>query len=62
VDNEYCNAILDGKFDFEDIAEITEVHNLIEGMQYPDPDNLTPMINGTINPKEFSAAIKHTRE
>jgi hypothetical protein len=62
ADNDYCDAILDGKFDFEDIAEITEVHDLIAGMRYPDTANPTPTIDGTINPEEFNAAIAHTRE
>jgi hypothetical protein len=62
ADNKYCDVILDGQFDFEDIAEITEVNDLIAGMQYPDPANPTRMIDATINPEEFVAAIAHTRK
>jgi hypothetical protein len=39
-----CDAVLSGTFDLEEIAEITEVRNLIEGMRYPDPSNPTPTI------------------
>jgi hypothetical protein len=41
ADNEYCDAVLNGTFDFTDIAEKTEVTDLIKGMQYPDPFNCT---------------------
>jgi hypothetical protein len=60
--NEYCDAILAGEFDFEGIAEITEVHELIAGMRYPDPRNPTPKIDATIHLEEFSKAIAHTQE
>jgi hypothetical protein len=62
ADNEYCDAILAGHFDFTEIAEITEVHDLIAGMQYPEPANPTPTINGSISLEEFCEAIAHTRE
>ena len=62
ADNEYCEAVLNGTFDFTDIAEITEVKDLISGMQYPDPANPTPMIDSTIDAEGFISAISHTRE
>jgi hypothetical protein len=32
ADNEYCDAILNGTFDIEELTEMTEVPDLIEGM------------------------------
>jgi hypothetical protein len=55
-------VILNGQFDFEGIAEITEAHDQIAGMQYPDPTRPTPPINATINLEEFEKAIAHTQE
>jgi len=60
ADNEYCDAVLEGNFDFEDIAEITEVKDLIHGMRYPDPINPTPLIDSTIDADGFISAIAHT--
>jgi hypothetical protein len=37
ADNDYCDAVLNGTFEFEDLAERTEVQDLIKGMRYPDP-------------------------
>jgi hypothetical protein len=48
ADNEYCAAILNGTFDLTGIDEITEVHDIIHGMRYPDPSNPTPPIDITI--------------
>jgi hypothetical protein len=62
ADNEYCDAVLNGTYDFTDIAEITEVKDLISRMQYPDPANPTPMINFTIDAEGLTSAISHTRE
>jgi hypothetical protein len=62
ADNEYCDAVLDGTFDFTDIAGKTEVKDLIKGMQYPDPFNHTQLINSTTDKVSFIAAIAHTRE
>jgi hypothetical protein len=62
ADNEYCTAILDGTFDFTGIDDITEVHDIVHGMRYPDPSNPTPTIDITITTDTFSAAVKHTRE
>jgi hypothetical protein len=42
TDNDYCDAVLNGTFEFGDLAERTEVHNLIKGMRYPDPTCPTP--------------------
>lgn len=62
VDNKYCDSVLAGTFDFTNIAEITEVKELINGMQYPDPSNATPLIDSTIDEEGFIDAISHTRE
>jgi hypothetical protein len=62
ADNEYCEAVLDGTFDFTDTAEITEVTDLIKGMRYPNPLNPTPLIDSTIDKEGFIAAIAHTHE
>lgn len=32
TDNEYCDSVLEGTFDFNDVAEIVEVEDLIKGM------------------------------
>jgi hypothetical protein len=44
-DNEYCDAVLSGTFNFDDIAEITEVKDLVHGMKYPDTTRPTPLID-----------------
>jgi hypothetical protein len=62
ANNEYCDAVLDGTFDFTEIAEITEVKDLIKGMRYPDPSQPTPMIDSTIDDEGFISTIAHTRE
>jgi hypothetical protein len=60
-DNEYCDAVLAGTFNFDDIAEITEVQDLVQGMRYPDTERPTPLIDSTIDEEGFIAAIAHTR-
>jgi hypothetical protein len=62
ADNKYCDAVLNGTFDFTNIAEITEVKDLISRMQYPDPANPTPMINSTIDVEGLTSTISHTHE
>jgi hypothetical protein len=62
TDNEYCEAILHGTFDFSDIEAITEVKDIIRGMRYTDPDNPTPPIDTNIATDTFMDAMKHTRE
>jgi hypothetical protein len=62
ADNKYCDAVLDGTFDFTDIEEITEVKDLIRGMQYPDPTNPTQLINSTIDAEGLTSAISHTHK
>jgi hypothetical protein len=62
ANNEYYEAILNGTFDFSDIEVITEVKDIIRGMQYPDPDNPTPPIDTHITNETFMDAMKHTRE
>ena len=61
-DNEYCDAILNGTFDFTDLELELEVADLIRGMQYPDPANPTPPINIIIDDETFRDAVYHTRE
>jgi hypothetical protein len=54
ADNEYsCNAVLDGTIDFEGISEIMEVHDLINGMRFPDPSNPTLTIDVCIGVDTF---------
>jgi hypothetical protein len=48
ADNEYCDVVLNGTCDFEDLSEMTEVHDLIAGMRYPDPMCKTPSIDTTL--------------
>jgi hypothetical protein len=62
ADNEYCEAILNGTFDFTNNAEITEVADLIKGMRYPNPFNPTPLIDSTIDKVGFIATIAHACE
>jgi hypothetical protein len=57
ADNEYCDAVLNGTFDFEDIAEMTEVHDLIAGMRYPHPSHPTTSIDTTLTYDGFQSAI-----
>jgi hypothetical protein len=61
-DNAYCDAVLDGTFDFDGIADITEVQDFIRGMRYPDPMHPTPLIDSTIDDESFNSAVAHTRE
>ena len=60
--NAHCDAILNGTFDFTDIEATVEVHDIVEGMQYPDPTNPTPTINTTITAETFSDMVTHSRE
>jgi hypothetical protein len=62
ADNDYCDAVLKGTFEFEDLAERTEVQDLIKGMRYPDPARPTPSIDTSLTYKGFQSAIKNTRE
>ena len=62
ADNDYCEAILNGTFDLSTIEAITEVKDIITGMQYPDPKHPTEPINTTITTESFSDAMEHTRE
>jgi hypothetical protein len=59
TDNEYCAAILQGTIDFDDLAAITEVHDLIRGMRYPNPAHPTPPIDTTITTEDLSALVKN---
>lgn len=61
-DNKYCDAVLNGTFDFDDVADMAEVHDLIQGMRYPDPSSPTPLINTTIDKESFISTIAHTQE
>jgi hypothetical protein len=62
ADNEYCDAILQGTFDFSGIEAITEVKDIVNGMRYPDPLTPTAQIDTMIMTETFSDAVKHTRE
>jgi hypothetical protein len=63
ADNDYCDAVLNGTFEFEDLAEWTEVQDLIKGMRYPNPARpKTPSIDTTLTYEGFQSAIKNTRE
>ena len=60
--NEYCNEILSGTFNMNDMTTISEVKELIKGMRYPDPQKPTPIFNSNITDEEFFKAIFNTRE
>jgi hypothetical protein len=62
ADNHYCEAILNGTFDMSDISAEIEVHDIIQGMQYPDPTTPTTPIDTTITAETFSQVVAHTRE
>jgi hypothetical protein len=62
ADNEYCDATLKGTVDLTDLAEITEVHDIIKGMRYPNPSEPTTPINTTIMTENFCDAVQHMRE
>ena len=62
ADNHYCEAILQGTFDMTDISAETEVHDIIQGMRYPDPSSPTLPSDTTITGEQFSQAVAHTRE
>ena len=61
-DNEYCNAILHRNFNTNNIANISEVSDILSGMQYLDPHTLTPEFNAMITEDEFFQAVYHTCE
>jgi hypothetical protein len=62
ANNEYCDAVLNGTFEYDEIANMTEVKDLIVGMKYPDPANPTPAIDTTIDFECFQSAIANTQE
>jgi hypothetical protein len=62
ADNDYCDAVLNGTFEFEDLSDRTEVHDLIKGMRYPDPASPTPCINTHLTYEGFQSAIMNTQE
>jgi hypothetical protein len=59
ADNAYCDAILQGTVDINELAAITEVCDLIDGMRYPDPTHPTPAIDTTITTEDFTDMIKN---
>ena len=61
-DNEYCDAILHGNFDTTNLANISEVSDIISGMWYPDPNHPTLEFDATITEEEFFQAVYHTHE
>jgi hypothetical protein len=61
-DNDYCDAVLNGTFDFDGMADVIEIHDFIKGMQYPDPTTPTPLIDATIDDESLISAIAHTRK
>ena len=61
-DNDYCNAILHGNFNTNNLANISEVSNIVSGMQYPDPQTPTPEFDAMITEDEFFQAVYHTHE
>jgi hypothetical protein len=61
-DNDYCDAVLNGTFDFDGLADVTEINDFIKGMRYPDPNHPTPLIDATIDAESLISAIAHTRE
>ena len=60
--NKYCDEILYGKFNMDDIATITEVKDIVNGMRYPDPQQPTPTFNSNITNDDFFKAIFNTKE
>jgi hypothetical protein len=62
ADNAYCEAILQGTIDLTEIADTTEVKDILRGMRYPDPSLPTPPINTQMTADDFSSAMAHTRE
>jgi hypothetical protein len=61
-DNDFCDDILNGTFDFDTMAHDVEVSDLIRGMQYPDPLNPTTQFNPTISPDDFATMVQHSCE
>jgi hypothetical protein len=62
VDNDYCDAVLNGTSEFEDLAERTEVKDLIKGMRYPDPARPIPCIDTNLTYEGLRSAIMNTWE
>ena len=62
ADNDYCDAVLNGTFEFEDLSDRTEVNELIKGMRYPDPESPTPCIDTHLTYEGLQSAIMNTRE
>jgi hypothetical protein len=60
--NEYCDAVLEGRFDFEELAECMEVQDFVRGLQYLDTASPTPLIDTMLDEEGFISAIAHTRE
>ena len=61
-DNEYCDAIFQGTLNTTGLATISEVHDIVSGMQYPDPTQPTPQFDSNISNKEFFQTVFKTRE
>jgi hypothetical protein len=61
-DNDYCDDILRGTFDFDPMADDLEVSDLIRGMRYPDPLNPTTQFQSHISPEDFAAMVTHSCE
>jgi hypothetical protein len=59
ADNDYCNAILHRTGDIEELADMTEVRDLIHGMKYPDPTHPTPTIDTTITTEAFTDMVQN---
>ena len=60
--NQYCDEVLNGTFDFEEFSDTMEVKELIEGMRFPVPSDPTPEIDAEINYDGVSKAMAHTKE
>jgi hypothetical protein len=61
-DNKYCDAVLEGRFNFEELAESMEVKDFVRGLQYLHTASPTPLIDTTLDEEGFISAIAHTRE
>ena len=55
--NTHGNKILHGTFDLSDINEMQEVKDIIHGMRYPNPGNLTPTFDTTIKHDQFYKSV-----
>jgi hypothetical protein len=61
-DNDYCDDILNGTFEFADMSNDLEVSDLIHGMRHLDPMNPTTTLDPTITPEDFASMVKHSCE